>query len=157
YYVRSYHITFADSPSYFYVTKPNRLWINSISQSGATFLREIAGPQYGADLTFAGGFVYSVAGQVFNTNDFSTVGSFPANGPVIVDSQAGRVYFLVQNGSLTTFEVFDRASFRPAGSLNLPNVSGQVSSFVRCSSNIFAFKTTGSQVHLVETSMLYTN
>ena len=157
YYVRTYHIAFADSPSSFYVTKPNGIWINAITSTGASFLQEIAGSQYGADVVFANGFLYSTLGQILSTNDFSLVGSFPATGPVIPDSQNHRVYILTQSGSLTTFQAFDRNTLRPVGGLNLPNVSGQPSSFVQCGTNRFAFRTTGNQLYLVDTSVLYTN
>jgi uncharacterized repeat protein (TIGR01451 family) len=157
YYVSTYHITFADSPSSFFVTKPNGLWINSINPNGAFFQQEIIGSQYGADMTFSAGNLFSVNGQVFNTNNFGLVGTFSASGPLIPDPAEGRVYFLTQTGANTAFQVFDLASFRALGSLNLPNVSGQAASFVRCGSNTFGFKTSGGQVHIFDTSFLNTN
>ena len=157
YYVRTYHLAFANSPDYFYITKPNGIWINSITPAGATFLQEIAGSQYGSDMVFAGGYLYTTAGQIFSTNDFSLLGSFPVNGPVIPDPLQKRVYFLTQNGALTTFCAFDQATLRSLASLNLPNVSGQIASFVSCASNRFAFRTTGGQVCLVDTSFFFTD
>ena len=157
YYVRTYHLAFGDSPAGFYITKPNGIWLNSITPQGANFLQEIAGSQYGADMVYAGGFLYTTAGQIFNTNDFSLAGQFPVAGAVIPDPQQGRVFFLTQSGSLTTFWAFDRSSLSPLATLNLPAVSGQVGSFVKTGPNRFAFRTTGSQVYLLDTSFMYTN
>jgi uncharacterized repeat protein (TIGR01451 family) len=157
YYVRTYHLTFGGSPTNFFITKPNGLWLNQITPTGATFLQEIPGSQYGADMTFAAGDLYSTGGLIFNTNDFRQDGQFPASGYVIPDLTRGRVYFLSWNGAVTSFQAFDRATFLPIVSLALPNVSGQPSGFVQCGSNTFAFQTTGGQVHIFDTSFLYTN
>lgn len=157
YYVRTYHSAFADSASFFYVTKPNGLWINSITPSGASFVREIAGPQYGADVVFSGGRLYSASGLVFNTNDFQTVGTYPASGLVIPDPANARVYFLTQAGTGTTFRSFERDTFLPIAQLDLPNVSGEATAFVQCGANRFAFRTSGNQLHIFDTSLLYTN
>jgi uncharacterized repeat protein (TIGR01451 family) len=157
FYVLPYHITFADSPSYFYITKPNGLWINSITLGGASFLREIAGPQYGADVVYADGRLYSTSGEVFSTNDFQTVGTFPANGLVIPDPANARVYFLTQAGAVTTFRSFEQHTFLPIAQLNIPNVSGQPASFVKCGANRFAFRTAANQLCIFDSSLLYTN
>src|SRR5207237_853251 len=80
------------------------------------------------------------------------LGRFAAQGLVLPDGAAGRVYFLTAYGSI--LKAFDRNTFLPLGTLNIPGIKGTPSSLIRWGSNGLAFRTSGNQVFLIQSALV---
>lgn len=156
-FVRRYTVEFGDLPDEFYSAKPNGLWINKITPSGAVFVKEIPGFQFGAELVYASGFLYSTLGQIFSTNDYSLTGQIPSVGPVVPNPGQGRIYSLTKNSNVVTFNVFDLITLRTVAKAALPDVGGEPLRLVQFSPTGFAFNTSNNEGHLFDASFLFTN
>jgi len=80
-------------------------------------------------------------------------GAFSSSPPVVPDSRAGRIYFLVNDGGFI-LRVFDIKTFLKLGELRLPGVTGTVSSMVRWGASGLAFRSDGGQVFLLQHSLI---
>ncbi|MDB6032405.1 MAG: Conserved repeat domain protein, partial [Verrucomicrobiales bacterium] len=78
----------------------------------------------------------------------------PANSLVLYDAPSRRLFYIVANGSTTTLQSYDPQTLGLLGSLNIPGVSGSLSSLVRWGADGLAFRTTGDQLFLLRTSLL---
>jgi len=112
---------------------------------------------------FDNGLIYSGNGQVINPDTGTLLGTFSGitntGSPVafVPDSSVGRAYYLVaeQFGSPNRIlKAFDINTFLPLGSLTIPGVIGDVTTMVRWGNNGLAFRTTGNQLFLIQTSLI---
>jgi sugar lactone lactonase YvrE len=112
---------------------------------------------------FDNGLIYSGNGQVINPDTGALLGTFSgvtnSGSPVafVPDSSVGRAYYLVaeQFGSQNRIlKAYDTNTFLPVGSLSIPGVIGDATTMVRWGSNGLAFRTTGNQLFLIQTSLI---
>ena len=117
------------------------------------------------DFKVDNGLMYLPFGQVYNPETATLVGTFtmPNAGfaQVEPDSSVGRVYFLTGSSAFSdsdartlTLRAFDQNTFVPLGTLDIPNVAGQVTSLVRWGANGLAFGSTGGQFYIIQTTLV---
>jgi hypothetical protein len=121
----------------------------------------------GARVKFDNGLVYAANGQIIDPDisNGTLKGTFPGvtnNGTVafVPDSSVGRAYYLVadQFGSSTrTLKAYDINTFLQVGSLTITGVSGDATNMVRWGTNGLAFRTTGNQLFIIQTSLIPSN
>jgi hypothetical protein len=77
------------------------------------------------------------------------------------ESATGSVFFLTDNCNGTAIiRAYNQTSFAATGTLTIPNVKGNIRSFIRWGTNGFAFRTTstsqgqGNQLFLVQSSLV---
>jgi uncharacterized repeat protein (TIGR01451 family) len=149
-FANGYRVSFYDSSTNFYSTFPTGLRRLSITTNGVELVQQFRGNQYGGDMEFAGGLLYSTSGEVFAPAEFRRVGTYPASGLIRPDSSLGRVFFLNQD-RLTAFDLYN---YREVGVMRLPGVMGSVDSLISCGTNGIAFRTTQGQLFIVRTSLI---
>ena len=132
---------------------------NGVSITGTSSLAQ------GSRIKFDNGLVYANNGQVIDpdTNNGTLKGTFSVSGgnvnPVafVPDSAAGRAYYLLNdfsNPSVKTIRVFDINTFVLIGTITVAGVSGDTTNMVRWGSNGLAFRTTGGQLFMVQSSLI---
>ena len=140
----------------------------TIDSSGITLLDSTNSLMsgFGVDITFdeGNGLVYATSGATVDpgtsTGTPSLVGTFslPAQGlSVVPDSALGRVFFLTQNPltpTTATITAYDQKTFTPIGSLNIPDISGTAGSLIRWGTKGFAFRTSGGQIFIIQSSLV---
>ncbi|MGI8656754.1 MAG: Calx-beta domain-containing protein [Pyrinomonadaceae bacterium] len=115
----------------------------------------------GARIKFDNGLVYSATGQVINPDSGTILGTFSGvtSNNFVTDSSVGRAYYLLGNqfggsNSTLTLKAFDVNTFLPVGALTISGVNGDVTSLVRWGANGLAFRTSGNQLFLIQTSLI---
>jgi len=114
----------------------------------------------GSSIRFDNGLVYGSTGQVINPGTGALAGTFSGvgSGPFTTDSGVGRAYFVTGSQSSSnytaTIRAFDMSTFLSVGTIDIPGVSGAISSLVRWGSNGLAFRTDGGQLFLIRTSLI---
>jgi hypothetical protein len=108
---------------------------------------------------FDAGLIYAGSGQVVNPDTGTLLGTFSGTNTqaFVPDSSVGRAYYLVpdQFGSSTrTLKAFDINTFVLVGSLTITGVSGDTTNLVRWGSNGLAFRTSGNQLFIIQTSLI---
>jgi hypothetical protein len=73
---------------------------------------------FNVDITYAGGRLYSTSGAVVDARNAALVGTLPARGPVTVDAEHKRAYYLVTDGR--RIEAYDTDRLTKVGACNLP-------------------------------------
>ena len=116
---------------------------------------------FGAEFEFDNGRIYTTRGQAIDPELLTVVGTFPGsfsspvNGLVVPESSSGRVFYLVDNHNGTaTIHSYDRQTFVLLGSLTIPGVNGSPRSFIRWSTDGFAFRTTLNQLFIIRSATL---
>lgn len=124
----------------------------NVSASGVTQQDSVSNliSGFSAEIVYQGGRVYSTTGRVIDPEARTLLGTYAASGLVLPDSRINRVFFLSTNGLLSAF---DMSTFVPVGSFTIPNFSGTPTSLVRLSGDGLAFRTSNSQVFLVNTAL----
>ena len=112
---------------------------------------------FGVDFRMDNGLAYTTKGEVIDPEVATIMATFPGLGfgyLVAPDSRTGRVYFLSSSGPTVTLRAFDQRTFLPAGTETFTGISGNVTSLVRWGANGLAFRTTGNQVFIIQTSLI---
>ena len=99
-------------------------------------------------IEFAGGLLYATNGRVVDPVAQVIVGSYPADGSVVPDAAAGRVFFLDDD----SIDAFDMDTFAPAGSISVPGPDG--ANLVRWGDDGFAYHT-GDKVVIIRSSLVH--
>jgi sugar lactone lactonase YvrE len=110
-------------------------------------------------IKFDNGIVYGGNGQVINPDTGTLLGTFSSTNSqaFVPDSSVGRAYYLVPDqfgGSTRTLKAFDINTFLLVGSLTINGVVGDTSNLVRWGANGLAFRTSGNQLFLIQTSLI---
>ena len=134
----------------------------SVTGGGVT-LAQSTSLAAGSPIKYAAGTIYSGGGHVVNPATMTLLGTFPGvagSGTAFVpEPSVGRVYFISPAGSPSTswiLKAFDVNTFTQVGSLTITNVAGTPTSLVRWGTNGLAFRTTGGQIVLIQTSLIPT-
>jgi hypothetical protein len=115
-------------------------------------------------IKFANGRLYSATGQIIDPETKTLLGAFPgAVGPnafvyprdnaFVIDTVAGRAYYLTTEGGVPTLKAFDLNTFEPVGSTSLPDIKGTPTASARWGANGIAFRT-DTGLYLVQTSLI---
>ncbi|PYS63737.1 MAG: hypothetical protein DMF74_09040 [Acidobacteria bacterium] len=132
---------------------------NGVSITGSSSLAS------GSRVKFDNGVIYAGNGQEIDpdTSNGTLKGTFSgitnSGGPIafVPDSSVGRAYYLVSDqfsGSTRTLKVFDINTFLQLGTLTISGVVGDVTNIIRWGSNGLAFRTTGKQLFIIQTSLI---
>jgi hypothetical protein len=116
-------------------------------------------------IKFDNGLVYATNGQVIDpdTNNGTLKGTFSVTGgnvsptAFVTDSAVGRAYYLLSdftNSSVKTIRVFDINTFVLIGSITVTGVNGDTTNMVRWGSNGLAWRTSGGQLIMVQSSLI---
>lgn len=129
----------------------------SIDASGVT-VSSTSSLAAGARIKFSNGKVFSSAGHVINPDSDTLLGTFfGVNSQAFVpDTSVGRAYYLTSGPSsgTLTLTAFDISTFLSLGSLNISGVVGSPTSLLRWGPNGLAFRTTGNQLFIIQTSLI---
>jgi sugar lactone lactonase YvrE len=134
----------------------------TISSSGVS-ITATSSLSSGWRVKFDNGVVYGGNGQVIDPDGGSLRGTFQGvtnSGSAVAfvpDSSVHRAYYLVAEsfGSQTrTLKAFDIDTFLPVGSMTITGVIGDATNMVRWGSNGLAFRTTGNQLFIIQTSLI---
>lgn len=106
---------------------------------------------FGLDLLYADGLLYSTSGRVIDAASRSLPGSFAASGPVAADSDTGIVYFLEGSGTARQLKLFDMNTFVPLDTITIDGVLGTAGSLILLEDHALAFRTSESQLFVVNT------
>jgi len=117
---------------------------------------------FGLDFRVDNGLVFATGGRLIDPETRTLLGTFIVrnpnsfgSGPILVapDVKAGRVYFVLDEAGVTFLRVFDTKTFLKIGELQLPGVSGTISSLIRWGQNGLAFRSAG-QVYLLQNALI---
>lgn len=117
---------------------------------------------FGSDFRADNGLVYATSGRVVDPESRTVQGTFTLRNPntsgfnatlVVPDSKAGRVYFVLDENGNILLRVFDIKTFLKIGELQLPGVTGTISSLIRWGTNGLAFRTP-TQVFLLQNALI---
>jgi sugar lactone lactonase YvrE len=113
----------------------------------------------GARIKFRNNMIFTSAGQVINPDLNTLLGTFTGSNSIafVPDTTAGRVYFVSQDpqsSSNLILKAFSIDTFLLVGSLTITGVSGSPTSLVRWGANGLAFRTTGDQLFIIQTSLI---
>jgi hypothetical protein len=160
-------IEFSSSPNtiYGYGFLGGALEKMTVDASGLTVAKSTQISGSALDFKYENGLIYLQSGQVYNAESGTLLGTFPLNLSsdslyrVVPDASVGRAYFITgpsSNGGprTVTIRAFDQQTFLPTGTLDVAGVFGDVTSFVRWGANGLAFRTSGNQVFLIQTSLI---
>ena len=111
---------------------------------------------FGAEIRYDSGRVYSSTGHVIDPEALTLLGRFSGdvfssfNVSIAIDKIQSRAYFLskIVYGT-AVIQVYDSNTFLPVGSLEIPGVQGEVGSLIRWGAKGLAFRSTQSQLFLV--------
>ena len=112
-----------------------------------------------ARIKFQNNLIFTSGGQVINPDLNTLMGTFTGSSSIafVPDTTAGRVYFVTQDPQSSTnliLKAFNIDTFLLVGSLTIPGVSGSPTSLVRWGANGLAFRTTGDQLFIIQTSLI---
>jgi sugar lactone lactonase YvrE len=169
----STHIAFSTSAStlYGFSLRNGGLQKMSVSASGVSVVKHTPKSTPGGDFKFDNGFLYMPLGQVYDAETATLVGTFNLSSiiagigtTVEPDLSVGRVFFLTGEDAFRdddirtlTLRAFDRNTFLPVGTLEIPNVVGRLTSLVRWGANGLAFGSSGGQFYIIQTTLVPSN
>src|SRR5204862_7625926 len=104
------------------------------------------------------GLLFSSLGQVINPVSNTLLGTFSnaSSFAFVPDTANGRAYYLTSDpftGNVI-LKAFDINTFLLIGSLNLSGINGTPTSLLRWGPNGLAFRTTGNQLYIIQTSLI---
>lgn len=134
----------------------------TIDSSGITLLDSTSNliSGFSVDIKFDNGLVYATNGAIVDPSTPALLAKFSLAGQgysVVPDSTLGRVFFLTQdlsNPTTATITAYDSKTFTPIDSLDITNISGTPGSLIRWGTNGLAFRTTGNQIFIIQTSLV---
>ena len=114
---------------------------------------------FGGSIKFSNNLIFSSTGRVVNPDANTLLGTFTGttSDAFVPDTSAGRVYFVTndpQSSANLILRAFSIDTFLLVGSLTIPGVIGQPTSLVRWGANGLAFRTTGDQLFIIQTSLI---
>lgn len=115
---------------------------------------------YNLHIKFSDGLVFVNNGEVIDPEAATILGTFSGTGynvPFAIQPGDGRAFFLTGSGATLTLRAYDVQTFLPAGTLDIPGVSGSPGSLIRWGRNGLAFRTSGNQVFLIRTALVPTS
>ena len=132
---------------------------NGVSVTGNSSLGQ------GTRIKFDNGVIYAGNGQVIDPDTsngtlkgtFSVTGSSISTTAFVPDSSVGRAYYLMNdfsNNSVKTIRVFDINTFVLIGTITVTGVNGDINNMIRWGSNGLAFRTSGGQLIIVQSSLI---
>ena len=113
----------------------------------------------GARIKFQNNLIFTSGGQVINPDLNTLLGTFTGSNSIafVPDTTAGRVYFVTPDPQSSTnliLKAFSIDTFLLVGSLTIPGVSGSPTSLVRWGANGLAFRTSGDELFIIQTSLI---
>src|SRR6185369_11811101 len=130
----------------------------TIDASGVTNVSFPAIPALLGRAKFSNGLLFTSFGQVANPDTNTLLGTFPSVNTTafVPDTANGRAYYLTtsQTAGTLILRAFDINTFLPLGTLNISGVTGNATSLVRWGANGLAFRTTGNQLFIIQTSLI---
>src|SRR6185369_6991559 len=130
----------------------------TIDASGVSNVSFPAIPALLGRAKFSNGLLFTSFGQVANPDTNTLLGTFPSVNTTafVPDTANGRAYYLTtsQTAGTLILRAFDINTFLPLGTLNISAVSGNATSLVRWGANGLAFRTTGNQLFIIQTSLI---
>src|SRR5689334_15181327 len=130
----------------------------TIDASGVSNVSFPAIPALLGRAKFSNGLLFSSFGQVANPDTNTLLGTFTGVNTTafVPDTANGRAYYLTSTLSAGTFILrsFDISTFAALGTLTITGVSGNPTSLVRWGPNGLAFRTTGNQLFIIQTSLI---
>jgi Calx-beta domain len=130
----------------------------TIDASGVTVSSTSSLSSTSGSVKFSGGKLFTSLGHVINPDSDTLLGTFfGVNTRAFVpDATAGRVFYVTPESSFGTFSVkaFDINTFLLVGSITLTGVEGTPSSLLRWGPNGLAFRTSGNQLFIIQTSLI---
>ncbi len=154
-------LAFSASASKLYGSAPlGGIQTLTIDTSGVSLGSTVVPSVFGS-IKFSNGLIFTSGGHVVNPETGSLLGTFPnvitADASAFVpDTSVGRAYYLTFGpdfGSVI-IKVFDINTFLQLGSLNISGVTGGPTSLVRWGPNGLAFRTTGNELYIIQTSLI---
>lgn len=116
---------------------------------------------FNVDILFHNGLIYTTSGKVIDPENLIEVGTFPGislNMPVRPDSTVGKVFFLEYFGGLGikihTYDINTRQLLKTVEIAGVGEDFGTPTNLIRWGSKGLAFRTTGGQVFLIESTQL---
>ncbi len=155
-------VAFSASASKLFGTAPSGgLQTMTLDASGVT-VGPTSIPNIAGRIKFSDGLLFSSTGHVVNTDTNSLLGTFAnANSlaftsAFVPDTAAGRAYYLTSGPSQTTvtLKAYDIDTFLLVGSLDISGLDGLPSSLLRWGPNGLAFRTSGKQLYIIQTSLI---
>jgi len=115
-------------------------------------------------IKFANGRIYTATGQIIDPETKKLLGTFPGavgsnvflhprDNAFVIDTAAGRAYYLTTEGGVPTLKAFDLNTFELVGSATLPGITGMPTATARWGTNGIAFRTDAG-LYLVQTSLI---
>ncbi len=138
----------------------------TVTAAGVSVVSSTSPSTFGGDLKFDNGFLYLPSGQVFNASTMALAGTFTLSNSLGTsqlepDSSVGRTFFVTGQSAFSdtdsrtlTLQAFSQSTFVPLGSVDIPNVRGQITSLVRWGANGLAFGSTGGQFFIIQTTLI---
>ena len=111
-----YRLTFDPAAGFLYIVYPSTLNRVQLTPTGLKIVSGAGGWDYGGDLRYAAGWLYSSSGYVYAPKDLGVVGTLPVSGPMAVSSDGERVWCLATNRIVA----MEARSQRPVARLILP-------------------------------------
>jgi hypothetical protein len=113
----------------------------------------------GTKIKYSGDRIFSSAGHVIDAANGTILGIFPSvNSTAFVpDTGVGRAYYLVKDltaGNTWILKAYDVNTYTLTGSLTIPGVLGNAGSLIRWGGNGLAFRTTGGQLFILQTTLI---
>src|SRR5256884_2893589 len=132
---------------------------NGVSTTGSSNVGQ------GTRIKFDNGVVYAGNGQVIDPDTangtlkgtFGVTGNNVSTSAFVTDSSVGRAYYLMNdfsNNSIKTIRVFDINTFVLIGTITVTGVSGDTNNMIRWGNNGLAFRTSGGQLIMVQSSLI---
>jgi hypothetical protein len=152
-------IVFSSSPDRLYGADDYQFNRHSVTDAGVGLVDSTRGLTggYSTRLRFAGGALYTATGRVVDPEALQPVARLPVAtnetlSDVAPDLASGRVFALAatSGSSAGRLRAFDLATWRPIWSAPLPNARGTWSSLTTAGTGRLAFRTSSSQVVVVD-------
>src|SRR6185437_129162 len=130
----------------------------TIDASGVSNVSFPAIPALLGRAKFSNGLLFTSFGQVANPDTNTLLGTFTGVNTTafVPDTANGRAYFLTSTLTAGTFILrsFDISTVAALGTLTITGVSGNPTSLLRWGANGLAFRTTGNQLFIIQTSLI---
>jgi DNA-binding beta-propeller fold protein YncE len=154
-------LAFSDDPSLLYAFDGNsssvsfyRLLVNENGVSEIDHIDDIVEAFFDI-MTFSGGRLFLSSGHVVDPDQREVLGTFPLIGPVIPIIDAGRVLFITRQAGVTTISACDLETYALIEQRQLPEVQGNVLSFVRWGDSGLAFCTDAGWTYSYRSSIVW--
>jgi hypothetical protein len=115
---------------------------------------------YGARIRYDNGLIFSSGGDVIDAASRTLLGTFAdaTSNAFVSDQTVGRAFYIVRNESTGVWQLkaYDTGTFALIGTLDINGVTGNPDALFRYGTNGLAFRTSGNQLFLIQTSLIPT-